>query len=195
VERCDFRLILASASPRRRELLERFGLPFEVVPARGEESAPEGLPPGELVRLLAEQKAAEVARTVPDAAAVIVSADTVVEIDGEVLGKPGTPERAAAMLRRLSGRTHRVWTGVCVRRGDERRTDAACTEVRFRSLAEEEIAAYVRTGEPLDKAGAYGYQSLACLFVEEIRGDYFNVVGLPLCLLGQMLRAFGVSLL
>ena len=195
MERCDFRLILASASPRRRELLERFGLPFEVVPARGEESAPEGLPPGELVRLLAEQKAAEVARTVPDAAAVIVSADTVVEIDGEVLGKPGTPERAAAMLRRLSGRTHRVWTGVCVRRGDERRTDAACTEVRFRSLAEEEIAAYVRTGEPLDKAGAYGYQSLACLFVEEIRGDYFNVVGLPLCLLGQMLRAFGVSLL
>ena len=195
MERCDFRLILASASPRRRELLERFGLPFEVVPARGEESAPEGLPPGELVRLLAEQKAAEVARTVPDAAAVVVSADTVVEIDGEVLGKPGTPERAAAMLRRLSGRTHRVWTGVCVRRGDERRTDAACTEVRFRSLAEEEIAAYVRTGEPLDKAGAYGYQSLACLFVEEIRGDYFNVVGLPLCLLGQMLRAFGVSLL
>ena len=195
MERCDFRLILASASPRRRELLERFGLPFEVVPARGEESAPEGLPPGELVRLLAEQKAAEVARTVPDAAAVIVSADTVVEIDGEVLGKPGTPERAAAMLRRLSGRTHRVWTGVCVRRGDERRTDAACTEVRFRSLAEEEIAAYVRTGEPLDKAGAYGYQSLACLFVEEIRGDYFTVVGLPLCLLGQMLRAFGVSLL
>ena len=113
---CDRPIVLASASPRRRELLGRFGVPFRVIPARGEEKAPAGLSPGELVRCLAEHKAAEVAAGEPES--VIVAADTVVEIDGEILGKPGTPERAAEMLRRLSGRTHRVWTGVCVRQGE-----------------------------------------------------------------------------
>ena len=189
----DKRLILASASPRRRELLERFGVPFEIVPAAGPETAPAGLSPRELVTALAEHKAAEVAGRYPDA--VVVAADTVVEIGGTVLGKPGTPEKAEEMLRRLSGETNRGWTGLCVRRGGESLSAAECTEVRFRTLTDGEIAAYAATGEPLDKAGAYGYQGLASLFVEEIRGDYFNVVGLPLCRLGQMLRSFGVELL
>ena len=190
---CDRPIVLASASPRRRELLGRFGVPFRVIPARGEEKAPAGLSPGELVRCLAEHKAAEVAAGEPES--VIVAADTVVEIDGEILGKPGTPERAAEMLRRLSGRTHRVWTGVCVRQGERMLSAAEETAVRFRPLTEQEIAAYVATGEPLDKAGAYGYQDRACLFVERIEGDYFNVVGLPMERLGRMLGAFGVSLL
>ena len=190
---CDRPIVLASASPRRRELLGRFGIPFRVIPARGEEKAPAGLSPGELVRVLAEHKATEVAAGEPES--VIVAADTVVEIDGEILGKPGTPERAAEMLRRLSGRTHRVWTGVCVRQGERVLSAAEETAVRFHPLTEEEIAAYVATGEPLDKAGAYGYQDRACLFVERIEGDYFNVVGLPMERLGRMLRSFGVSLL
>ena len=145
---CDRPIVLASASPRRRELLGRFNVPFRVIPARGEEKAPAGLSPGELVRALAEHKAAEVAAGEPES--VIVAADTVVEIDGEILGKPGTPERAAEMLRRLSGRTHRVWTGVCVRQGERVLSAAEETAVRFHPLTEEEIAAYVATGEPLD---------------------------------------------
>ena len=187
-------LILASASPRRRELLGRFAVPFRVIPARGAETAPEGLTPGELVRCLAEHKAAEVAEG-EGPESVIIAADTVVEIDGEILGKPGTPERAAEMLRRLSGRTHRVWTGVCVGQGERILSAAEETAVRFRELEEDEIRAYVATGEPMDKAGAYGYQDRACLFVERIEGDYFNVVGLPMDRLGRMLREFGVSLL
>ena len=188
------RLVLASASPRRRELLDRFCIPYEVIPALGEEAAPEGLPPGELVSLLAANKAAEVAVRV-GSGAVVVAADTVVEIEGRVLGKPGTEERAVEMLSELSGREHRVWTGVCVREGDRILTRSECTAVRFRELSGEEIRAYAATGEPLDKAGAYGYQSLACLFVDRIEGDYFNVVGLPVCTLGLMLREFGVELL
>ena len=191
----ELRLILASASPRRKELLERFGIPFEVIPARGEEAAPGELSPGELVRRLAEAKAAEVARAVSDSRAVIVAADTVVEFDGRILGKPGTPERAKAMLTALSGKTNRVWSGLCVRRGGKTLSACERTDVLFRELTEREIDAYVATGEPLDKAGAYGYQSLASLFVERIEGDYFNVVGLPLCRLGELLREFGVELL
>ena len=152
------------------------------------------LSPGALVRTLAAGKAAEVASALPDDA-VVIAADTVVELDGEILGKPGTPEKAAEMLRALSGRENRVWSGLVVRRGGVVLTADECTRVRFRTLSEEEIAAYVATGEPLDKAGAYGYQGLASLFVESIDGDYFNVVGLPLCRLGMMLRELGVELL
>ncbi|MBR6113548.1 MAG: septum formation inhibitor Maf [Oscillospiraceae bacterium] len=190
----ETRLVLASASPRRRELLARFGVPFEVIPARGAEPRLRDLSPGALVRTLAAGKAAEVASALPDDA-VVIAADTVVELDGEILGKPGTPEKAAEMLRALSGRENRVWSGLVVRRGGVVLTADECTRVRFRTLSEEEIAAYVATGEPLDKAGAYGYQGLASLFVESIDGDYFNVVGLPLCRLGMMLRELGVELL
>ena len=115
---CNKRLILASGSPRRRELLDKFGINYEILPAQGEESAPPELTPGERVKALAAQKAEEVAQRLNDPAAVILAADTLVELDGEVLGKPGTAERAQAMLRALSGREHRVWSGVCIREGE-----------------------------------------------------------------------------
>ena len=118
-----------------------------------------------------------------------------IELDGEVLGKPGTAERAQAMLRALSGREHRVWSGVCIREGEKVLAESECTSVHFRALTDAEIHAYIATGEPLDKAGAYGYQGLASLFVERIEGDFFNVIGLPVCRMGQMLREFDISLL
>ena len=188
------RVILASASPRRRELLDKFSLDYEIIPAQGGENAPEGLSPEELVTRLAVGKAAEVARRAgPDA--VVIAADTVVEVDGRILGKPGTADRAEEMLSALSGKENRVWTGVCVREGNRSLVRSECTRVHFRPLSPEEIRAYAATGEPLDKAGAYGYQGLAGLFVDRIEGDYFNVVGLPVCTLGLMLREFGVELL
>lgn len=192
---CEKRLILASASPRRRELLGRFGLPFEVIPAKGEEPLLPGLTPEETVKALAAAKAAEIAGETGDADALIIGSDTVVERGGVILGKPADEADAFRMLSALSGGVHRVWSGVCVRRGERILTEAECTEVCFRTLTEEEIRAYIATGEPMDKAGSYGYQGLASVFVESIRGDYFNVVGLPLCRLGQMLKEFGVELL
>ena len=183
---CNKRLILASGSPRRRELLDKFGINYEILPAQGEESAPPELTPGERVKALAAQKAEEVAQRLNDPAAVILAADTLVELDGEVLGKPGTAERAQAMLRALSGREHRVWSGVCIREGEKVLAESECTSVHFRALTDAEIHAYITTGEPLDKAGAYGYQGLASLFVERIEGDFFNVMGLPVCRMGQM---------
>ena len=192
---CKKRLILASGSPRRRELLDKFGIHYEILPAQDEESAPAELTPGERVKTLAAHKAAEVAQRVNDPAAVILAADTLVELDGQILGKPGTPKRAAEMLHALSGRAHRVWSGVCVREGGRILTESECTLVHFRTLSDAEIEAYIQTGEPLDKAGAYGYQGLASLFVERIEGDFFNVVGLPVCRTGQMLREFDISLL
>lgn len=192
---CKKRLILASGSPRRRELLDKFGIDYEILPAQGEESAPPELTPGERVKALSAQKAEETAHRVNDPAAVILAADTLVELDGEVLGKPGAGERARAMLRALSGREHRVWSGVCIREGERILAESECTAVRFRALSDAEIEAYIATGEPLDKAGAYGYQGLASLFVERIEGDFFNVMGLPVCRVGQMLREFGISLL
>ena len=190
----DRPIILASASPRRRELLERFGVPFRVVPARGAETAPEGLTPGEQVECLARHKAAEVAAGA-DADSVVIAADTVVEIDGEILGKPGTPARAEEMLRRLSGREHRVWSGLCVRRGEKILSGREVTSVHFRELTDGEIRAYVDTGEPMDKAGAYGAQGRGALLVRRIDGDFFTVMGLPLCRLGEMLKKQGVEIL
>ena len=192
---CKKRLILASGSPRRRELLDKFGISYEILPAQGEETAPVELSPGERVKALAAQKAAEVAGRVNDPEAVILAADTLVELDGAVLGKPGTPEKAWEMLRALSGKAHRVWSGVCIREGETAACESECTAVHFRPLSDAEIGAYIATGEPLDKAGAYGYQGLASLFVERIEGDFFNVMGLPVCRMGQMLRAFDISLL
>ena len=186
-------LILASASPRRRELMEHVGLGFQVIPARGPETPPVGLDAGETAAALSLAKAAEVAEDWPGS--IVIGADTVVEIDGEILGKPRDGADAARMLRLLSGRAHSVYTGVTVIKGETRLTRYERTRVYFRPLTDREIGAYIATGEPMDKAGAYGYQGLACLFVERIEGDYFNVVGLPLCLLGQMLAELGVILL
>ena len=192
---CEKRLILASGSPRRRELLEKFSLPFEILPACGEEHAESGLSPEETVIALARAKAREVAARVGDSSAVILAADTVVECDGRILGKPHGEAGAREMLSALSGREHRVWSGLCVREGERERVAAEATKVFFRPLREEELTLYIQSGEPLDKAGAYGYQGLAGAFVERIEGDYYNVIGLPLCRLGELLREFDISLL
>ena len=152
------------------------------------------LSPAQLVEELSRQKARAVAGA-SDPGDLVIAADTVVAIDGRVLGKPHDREEACAMLSALSGREHTVYTGVTVCRDDRMLTQHEATQVRFRPLSPREIQAYVDSGEPMDKAGAYGVQELGALLVEGIRGDYFNVVGLPLCRLGQMLSQFGVELL
>ncbi len=186
------KLILASASPRRRELLGHLGLPFDVIPATGPETPPAGADAGQTALALSRAKAREVADKYPDA--VVIGADTVVELDGDILGKPRDQADAKRMLRLLSGREHRVYTGVTVIAGERAESAWERTRVFFRPMTEHEIAAYVATGEPMDKAGAYGYQGRAGLYVEKIEGDYFNVVGLPLCRLGRMLAKLGVRL-
>jgi len=193
------RLILASTSPRRRELLALLGLPFDVVPSRFDEDAlpPDGLAPADYVTRLASGKAAEVAaRTEGDA--LVIGADTTVVLGGDFLGKPADTEDARAMLRRLSGRTHQVYTGLCLvpvqaSIAGKAVTDFAVTDVTFGSIPEDALLAYVATGEPLDKAGAYGIQGRALSFIPAIHGDYFNVVGLPLNRLSIMLKTFGIS--
>ena len=189
------RLVLASTSPRRKELLGLLGLPFEVIGSLYDESviSPDGMAPADYVTQLAQGKASEVAGRL-DADALVIGADTTVVLDGQFLNKPTGPDDAASMLRRLSGRTHEVYTGLCVIRGQTLLTNYAVTEVAFAALTDETIAAYVATGEPLDKAGAYGIQGKALSFIPSISGDYFNVVGLPLYLLGQMLTQFGIDL-
>lgn len=190
------RLILASTSPRRRELLGGLGLPFEVVPSRfDEDSLPTtGLLPQEWVMRLADGKASEVAART-DGDAIMIGADTTVVLDGVYLNKPRDAEDARRMLRLLSGHTHQVYTGLCVlstHNGlvSERAGDYAVTHVTFDEISDETIARYVATGEPLDKAGAYGIQGKALAFIPSIDGDYFNVVGLPLALLRELLLPY-----
>ena len=188
-------IILASQSPRRRELLEQIGLTdFIIRPARGEELPHPELTPAQLVEELSRQKAGEVARSARPGD-IVIGADTVVAVDGRVLGKPRSPEQAREMLAALSGRTHTVYTGVTVLRDGLALTQHEATCVRFRPLTREEIDAYVATGEPMDKAGAYGIQGRGALLVEAIDGDYANVVGLPVCRLGRMLARAGLDLL
>ncbi len=186
-------LVLASASPRRRELLEKFPIPFIIDPSTGPEEPPEGADAAETVMALSAAKAREVSARHPGC--IVIGSDTVVESDGVILGKPRDAEDAFRMLRALSGREHRVFTGVTVTDGSETLSRAEMTRVFFRNMTDREIEAYIATGEPMDKAGAYGYQGFASLFVERIEGDFFNVVGLPLCRLGSMLEKFGVILL
>ena len=186
------RIILASQSPRRRELLERMGLsPFDVIPARGEERADPALSPARLVEALSRQKAAEVAAAHPEA--LVIAADTVVSIDGLVLGKPRSEEDAVRMLSRLSGREHTVYTGLTLRLGSRADTGHEAALVRFRPLSPADIDHYVATGEPMDKAGAYGIQGYGAMLVEGIQGDYYNVMGLPVCRLARMLADFGLD--
>ncbi|MGB9792483.1 MAG: Maf family protein [Thermacetogeniaceae bacterium] len=188
-------IILASSSPRRAELLRRVGLKFRVVPSDVEERAEDSLDARSLALKLASQKAEAVAARYPEA--IVLAADTVVCCDGEILGKPADWQDAVRMLQLLSGRTHEVSTGVVLRRestGQERR-EVVTTRVTFRRLSQEEILGYLATGEPFDKAGAYGIQGYGALLVEGIEGCYSNVVGLPLAKVGEMLREFGVDLL
>lgn len=189
-------LILASASPRRRELLSRLGLEFTVLAAQADETLLPGLPPREQVIRLSAVKAQAVREALESRPGqVIVSADTVVVLDGAILGKPKDAAQAAEMLRALSGRAHLVLTGVTVLTEDGPRQLCEETQVFFRPLCEAEITAYIRTGEPMDKAGAYGIQGYGALFVEKLIGDYYNVMGLPLCALGQLLREAGIPIL
>lgn len=178
-------LILASQSPRRRELLGLFHLPFEIRVADIDESMDPALPPYDEVARVSRAKAEAVARTADD---IVIAADTVVVCDAQVLGKPRDTEDAYRMLQLLSGRDHQVMTGLTVLRGSQ---CVCCTEVsdiHFRPLSDREISAYIASGEPMDKAGAYGIQGGAALFAERIHGDYFNIVGLPVCRLSQILR-------
>lgn len=187
--------VLASASPRRRELLEMLGVrELKIIPAVGEEIEIEGEGPEEAVCRLSRGKALEVADRV-QGVPLVIAADTVVFADGHILGKPIDEAQAKSMLSTISGREHAVFTGVTLVRGDTVITEYERTLVRFRHMTEEDISAYVATGEPMDKAGAYGIQGIGSLFVEGITGDFFNVMGLPLCRLALMLKKLEVSLL
>jgi len=181
------RLLLASASPRRRELLRNAGFDFDVQASQIVEEMKQGERPEEFARRAAREKAMRIAASSPRGR-LVLGADTVVVVDGETLGKPSDPADAARMLRLLSGRTHQVHTGVClVRAPDEvKALEHETTLVTFRELDEEEIRGYVESGEPLDKAGAYAVQGLASKFVTRISGCYSNVVGLPLA------RVYGI---
>ena len=187
-------IILASKSPRRRELLNQMGIQdFQVSAPNVDESVEPGLSPAEIVEQLSLRKARAVKKAGPKD--IIIAADTVVALDGKVLGKPRDEEDAFAMLSALSGREHHVYTGVTALLGEQAVTQHEETAVVFRDLAPEEIRAYIATGEPMDKAGAYGIQGLGALLVSGIRGDYCNVVGLPVFRLGRMLAGLGVDLL
>ena len=189
-------IILASGSPRRRELMEMLCPDcLRIVPAVGEERADPALPPDALVLALSRRKAEEVAARCAAAEDAVVGADTVVALDGAILGKPKDAADARRMLRALSGRSHSVFTGVTVIRGGRTLSHAERTLVTFRALEDDEIDRYIATGEPMDKAGAYGAQGRASLFVERLDGDFFNVMGLPLCALGKLLKQLGVNLL
>ncbi len=187
-------IILASQSPRRQELLRQMGLTYRVHAVDIDEHMERRLAPGNLVEAISREKAAACA-AFEDPDALIIAADTVVALDHAVLGKPRGGEEAREMLTALSGKVHQVFTGFTVRQGGTAITQSERTDVRFRSLSREEIDAYVATGEPMDKAGAYGIQGIGALLVEGIQGDYFNVMGLPVCRLGLVLKEFGVHCL
>ena len=190
-------VILASGSPRRKELLTMLGVrQFEVCPAKGEEHPPLNASPEEIVMALAASKAREVAAARDGAPEdVIIAADTIVWQDGKMLGKPRSAAEAEEMLLSLQGRTHEVYTGVAVIALGRENISFERTAVSFRPAEVAEIRAYIATGEPMDKAGAYGAQGYASLFVEKLEGDFFNVMGLPLCALGNLLQQMGVNLL
>ena len=183
-------LILASKSPRRKELMSLITTDFEIIPAVGEERADRSLPPEEYVRELARHKAEEVA--VSHKGDTVIGADTIVAIDGQILGKPSDRADAIRMLKLLSGREHYVYTGVCIINDNENTAFSEETGVCFFTLTEAEITAYTDTGEPFDKAGAYGIQDIGALLVSGITGDYYNVMGLPVGRLYRELKQLGV---
>lgn len=189
------RLILASSSPRRAELLKQIGLDFEIKAGSVDEPLLPGLSPPELVECLAESKAAAVARELNDG--IVIAADTVVVWQGQILGKPLDGEEAFDMLSKLQGSVHEVFTGVALIdvRSGKILVEHEKTRVFFRAMERAEISRYVASGEPLDKAGAYGVQGLASIFIKRLEGCYSNVVGLPLARLSQMLKVFGIEVL
>ena len=189
------KIVLASGSPRRQELLGRMGITdFTVRVPEGEESYPAGLSPEETVCYISREKS-DAARLLCDENELIITADTMVFLDDKRLGKPKDEAQALEMLAALAGRKHTVCTGVTVRRGGKICTAAQHTDVYFRPATERELRAYIRTGEPMDKAGAYGVQGKGSLLVRRIDGDFFNVMGLPVGLLARLLKGFGIDLM
>lgn len=195
------KFILASGSPRRREILTMLGLDFEVDVPEVDEGriSSHGVTPDIYVQELAFLKAMTAAKAhLKDRGSYIIAADTIVCLDGDILGKPGDEEQAANMLARLSGRPHTVYTGICVVRMEDGKSECRAeeTKVTFKKLSPEIIERYIRTGEPMDKAGAYGIQGLGSVLVEKIEGDFFNVMGLPSALLAELMaEEFGIYIL
>ena len=184
-------LILASQSPRRRELLGLFRIPFAVRVADIDEAMDPDKAAYDEVARVSRLKAEAISREPED---VVIAADTIVVCQGRILGKPRNEADAVAMLQLLSGRDHQVMTGMTVLRGDRIISHTEVTDIHFRPLTDDEIRAYVASGEPMDKAGAYGIQGGAALFCEKMSGDYYNVVGLPVCKLGMMLKEIAPEL-
>lgn len=185
------RLILASQSPRRKELLSSLGYEYEVCPADIDETIPEGTESIYVPEVLSREKALAVLKENPDA--VVIGSDTVVICEGQILGKPQSKEEAQAMLMLLSGRKHTVATGLCVCSKEKTRSLVSTTDVYFHELSPSLIDSYIATGEPMDKAGAYGIQGVGSVLVRKIDGDYFTVMGLPVSQTARLLSEFGVS--
>ena len=187
-------IVLASASPRRQELLRRMGITeFDIRVPETEEAYPEGLAPRQIVEYISREEA-DAAAKLCTSEEIVITADTMVFLDDQRLGKPADETDALRMLTALQGRHHTVCTGVTVRQGSRAVTGSEETEVIFRPASQRELLAYIASGEPMDKAGAYGIQGKGSLLVEGIRGDFFNVMGLPLLRLSRMLEQFGITL-
>ncbi|MDE6764155.1 MAG: Maf family protein [Oscillospiraceae bacterium] len=181
-------VILASASPRRKELLGYVVPRFDVIPADVDETLPEGVSAEKCAEFLAVKKAEHISVTYPES--VVIGSDTVVIVDGEILGKPADEADAYRMLKRLSGKIHTVVTGVCISQGKKKKSFSEATKVEFYPLSDEEIRCYIATGDPMDKAGAYGIQGEGCILIKGIEGDFFTVMGLPAARLKRELSEF-----
>ncbi len=192
-ENVCMKIVLASKSPRRKELLGLLDLEFQIITADIDETMDPSLPVTDEVARISYQKAAAVASKL-DSDSIVISADTIVELGGTLMGKPKDQSDAARMLKSLSGKSHNVHTAVTVLNGNRHETRVVTTTVTFRNISDDEITAYIDTLEPMDKAGAYGIQGRASKFVSGIVGDYFNVVGLPVCELSLMLKIFDINI-
>jgi septum formation protein len=192
----DKKIILASASPRRKMLLDNIGLTFDIIPSNVDESGYYNLPPEESVKILSLKKAEDIAYNI-DYPAIVIGSDTTVAIDNLSLGKPESFEDAFRMLKLLSGRYHKVLSGIAIIDNTTRKTviDCVCSEVLFKELTDDEIATYIKTGEPMDKAGSYAIQGIASLFIKGISGCYNNIVGLPVFRLTEILKDFGINII
>ena len=187
------KIILASSSPRRKEILSKSSLPFEIIPSQYEEDMTLAMEPDELAKHLSSGKAEDVAKKATDA--IVIGADTFLTVDGHILGKPHTEAKAKEMLQLLSGSTHSVFTGYTIidTKSKKKISKAVETVVYFKSLSEQEIEGYINTGEPLELAGAYAIQNMGSMFVKKIDGDYSNIMGFPLFNIVEDLKEFGIS--
>ncbi len=180
------KIILASGSPRRKELLMRIGVDFDIMPCDADETYDDFLSPVQVVEHLARQKAEIVSKMVSDC--VVIGSDTIVSIDGIILGKPGNKDEAYSMIKKLSGSWHEVITGICMYENDKHIIEHEITKVHFVDMSETEIAEYISTDEPYDKAGAYGIQGIAGMYIDSVQGDFYNIMGFPMAKVRNMLK-------